>query len=119
MNSIYYLFHALIEKYKEYKNVPQLKREDIILKEVKSEMLMSFCLLKGKNGKVKCNINKKLTHLIKISLKIVKGLYKERGDGVKEEEVVNKVAWLFLRKSPGSYLRMEEIEELFCCVYYG
>ena len=119
LNSIYFLFHSLIQKYKENKYRNQFEKDNLLFKEIRNEMLMSFNLHKGKNNITKCNINKKLTHLIKISAKIVKTLIKDKqNDLINEDELLCNVSHIFLKKSSGSYLRMEEIEELFCYVHY-
>ena len=118
LDSIYFLFHSLIQKYKDNKYRNQFEKDDLLFKQIKNEMLMSFNLYKGKNNTTKCNINKKLTHLIKLSAKIVKKLTKDKlNDLLNEEELLCKVVCMFLRKSSGSYLRMEEIEDLFCCFH--
>ena len=118
LDSISFLFNSLIQKYKENKSKKLSETDDLLLKLVKNEMLMSFNLYKGKNNATKININKKLTHLIKTSANIVKKLINNKqNDLLKQEEIFDCVANIFLKASSGSYLRMEEIEQLFCCVH--
>ena len=122
LDSIYYLFHTLIQKYKDIINNNDNEKINIInftknisfLKEVKNELSISFNLFKGKSGKTRSDIHKKLNHLIRISFQIIDKLNNDKLLSLsQEDEILNKIIEKFLKQSSGSYLRMEENEELY------
>ena len=122
LESVYHLFYTLIRKYKdnfnnncnEKININNLTKNLSFLQEIKTDLTISFNLLKGKSVKTKTNINKKLNHLIRISLQIIDKLNNDQLIFLSQnEEIMNKLIEKFLKQSSGSYLRMEENEELY------
>lgn len=126
LDSVYHLFYTLIQKYKknfnnndnEKININNLTKNLSFLQEIKADLSLSFNFLKGKSAKTRWNINKKLNHLIRISLQIIDKLNNDKLIFLsRDEEIMNKLIEKFLKQSSGSYLRMEENEELYHNIY--
>lgn len=119
LDSIYYLFNILIQKYRTA-NFRGFDKNISFLREIKNEMLISFNLFKGKTGKIRNCVNKKLNHLIRIAVQILVKLNKEELIGMyQEDEILKLIIEKFLKQSSGSYLRMEDTEELYRSFYCG
>jgi hypothetical protein len=126
LDFVYHLFYTLIQKYKknfnnndnEKININNLTKNLSFLQEIKADLSLSFNFLKGKSAKTRWNINKKLNHLIRISLQIIDKLNNDKLIFLsRDEEIMNKLIEKFLKQSSGSYLRMEENEELYHNIY--
>ena len=83
------------------------------IKFFKNQIVTKYDLFKYKSSKVKSDIDKKLSQLIKMLMMT----YKKRiPDFIKKKRksvVIRKIISIFLRQSAGSYLRLEDCETLF------
>ena len=117
LDSIYYLFNILIQKYR-LNNFRGFNNNISFLREIKKEMLISFNLFRGKTGKLRNCLNKKFNHLIRTATQILVKLNEENLLGLyQEDEIFKLIVEKFLKQSSGSYLRMEDTEELYRYLY--
>ena len=83
------------------------------IKAIRLEMINKYDLFHHKSSKIKSDLGKKLCQFIKM----ISNLYKRRilrhHSRLDKKSIIKKMILIFIRKSAGSYLRLEDIEELY------
>ena len=83
------------------------------IKFFKNQLIEKYNLFKYKRAKVKSDIDKKLSQLIKMLMMMYKKRIPDLIKKKRRDVIIKKMISHFLRQSAGSYLRLEDIETLF------